>query len=132
MCKEIWLILHVMHTFRVIIHPDRRISTQTCNVSNWNVDLFKPNTIDSYCRTRYITALSDCVCVIAPIRDDLTAHFSRLLCQFIRNHRNPAIESQSRSNWLGMRSRHRSLFSSVCCEGSPRFRACFRQQHIVT
>ena len=37
----------------------------------------KPNNIDSYCSTRYITALSDCVCIIARLRDDLPAYFSR-------------------------------------------------------
>ena len=28
MCKVLWLILYVMHTFRVIIHPNQRISAQ--------------------------------------------------------------------------------------------------------
>ena len=47
-----------------------------CNVSNWNIDLAIPNTIDSNCTTLYITTLSNCVCVIAQLHHDLPAHLS--------------------------------------------------------
>ena len=49
---------------------------------------------------------------------------------FFRNRLNPAMDSQSRSKWLGTWSRRRTLFSGKCCEGSPIFRACFRQQQV--
>ena len=47
-----------------------------CNVSNWNIDLAIPNTIDSYCTTLYITTLFNSVCVIAQWRNVLPAHLS--------------------------------------------------------
>ena len=80
MCKVTWLILYVMHTFRVIIHPDRQISAQPlvmqCNVSIWNVDLFIPNIITSYCTTLFITTLFNYTCVIALLDDVIPARSS--------------------------------------------------------
>ena len=52
----------------------------------------------------------------------------RLLPHFFRNRRYPVMERQVRSNWLGTWPHCRSLFNGECCEGSPSFRACFRQQ----
>ena len=66
-----------MHTFRVIIHPDRRILAQPhCNVSSWNVDSSIPNTITSSCTTLLITTLSSYTCVIAQLNGVFPAHLS--------------------------------------------------------
>ena len=45
-----------------------------------------------------------------------------------QNPRYLAMESQSRSKWLEIRSCRRSLFDGECCKGSSSFGACFHQQ----
>ena len=52
-------------------------SSTPCNVSNWNIDLAIPNTIDLYCTILFITTLFNSVYVIAQWRNVLPAHFLR-------------------------------------------------------